>query len=212
MPRADQRLYAAFLRLGRAFEADGLPLLGIAGGGPVCHSLAWRRCLRAAMEVPRPGDGFAGELSVSCVRGWKEFIRPLGPPTVTCACRAVCCQLLPPVTSVPVQFRCPCHARCTVVRSSHAAAPMPLASQPDGRAFLSRHLPYRGSQDAGAAAPPAGHAAPGRGADSRGGCRRCRIPRQRRQHAVRSCLLPCSSTLPMAACMPARACPPGLPR
>ncbi|KAL4438524.1 hypothetical protein ABPG77_000172 [Micractinium sp. CCAP 211/92] len=59
MPRADQRLYAAFLRLGRAFEAERLPLVGATGGGPVCHSLAWRRCLRAAHEAPRVGDGLA---------------------------------------------------------------------------------------------------------------------------------------------------------
>ncbi|KAL4424141.1 hypothetical protein ABPG75_001442 [Micractinium tetrahymenae] len=60
MPRADQRLYAALLRLGRAFEAEGLPLMGVAGGGPVCHSLAWRCCLRAAFEAPSPGgDGLA---------------------------------------------------------------------------------------------------------------------------------------------------------
>lgn len=62
MPRADQLLYSALLRVGRAFEAERLPLLGVAGGGPVCHSLAWRRCLRAALEAPRPDDGLAGEL------------------------------------------------------------------------------------------------------------------------------------------------------
>lgn len=61
MPRADQRLYAALLRVGRQFVSERIPLLGVAGSEVVCYNLAWRHALRVAVQSPPPGAGLAGE-------------------------------------------------------------------------------------------------------------------------------------------------------
>lgn len=61
MPRADQRLYAAFLRLGRRFDAERLPLWGVAGTEVVFASLDWRRGVRHQLECPPAGAGFTGK-------------------------------------------------------------------------------------------------------------------------------------------------------
>lgn len=61
MPRADQRLYAAFLRLGRRFEGELLPLWGVAGTEVVFPLLDWRGAVRHQLECPPPGAGFTGK-------------------------------------------------------------------------------------------------------------------------------------------------------
>lgn len=62
MPRADQRLYTALLRLTRRFRAAGLPVLGIAGTDAVCYSLDWPGAVRQQLQHPPLGIGLAGEL------------------------------------------------------------------------------------------------------------------------------------------------------
>ncbi|KAI3424261.1 hypothetical protein D9Q98_009615 [Chlorella vulgaris] len=59
MPRADQRLYTALLRLTRRFRAAGLPVLGIAGTDAVCYSLDWPGAVRQQLQHPPLGIGLA---------------------------------------------------------------------------------------------------------------------------------------------------------
>ncbi|PSC74455.1 hypothetical protein C2E20_2328 [Micractinium conductrix] len=60
MPRPEQRLYSELLRIGRRFQAERLPLLGVAGSPLVAADLQWGATLRAAVEAPPvPGAGLA---------------------------------------------------------------------------------------------------------------------------------------------------------
>lgn len=60
MLRVDRTLYASFVRLTRRFEAEGLPLTGVAGGGEAWWSLDGRAALRSAFRAPPAGIGFEG--------------------------------------------------------------------------------------------------------------------------------------------------------
>lgn len=66
MPRADRVLYASLLRIGERFRAEGLPLLGVAGGGgtaaaAACWDLSWPSTVRRLVEEPPPGVGLSGK-------------------------------------------------------------------------------------------------------------------------------------------------------
>eukprot|EP00887_Chlorella_sp_A99_P006874 scaffold2.g6874.t1 len=57
--KADAVLAASFLRLARRFEAERLPLTGLAGSGVTCWQLDFAAALRAAFRHPAAGLGFS---------------------------------------------------------------------------------------------------------------------------------------------------------
>ena len=128
MPRPEQRLYSELLRIGRRFQAERLPLLGVAGSPLVAADLQWGATLRAAVEAPPvPGAGLAGAFvaAYACAHVQQRGHMCTRAAWVPAAVLAVACHRCPSPTSTHYRRCCgrPPSGACRGRMAAHPAEP-----------------------------------------------------------------------------------------